>query len=147
MIDRFRGDYRFLSNFWLAFVVLDGIEYRSVEHAYQAAKTLDPTWRSSIRGCPTPGDAKRMGRRVPMRKDWDDVKVDVMLDLLRQKFQHESLRWLLLDTGNEELVEGNDWGDKFWGRCRGEGLNLLGELLMQVRSEIRDPESVNIFTT
>ena len=74
---------------------------------------------------------------MKIRKDWDDVKLDVMLWGIREKFKNEDLRQLLMETGEEELVEGNWWGDKFWGVSNGEGENHLGKILMRVREEVR----------
>lgn len=138
MIDRFSGANRFLSNFWPAKVMLDGVEYPSTEYAYQAAKTIDPVVRKAIAACATPGQAKRAGAKAKTRTDWADVKVSVMRDLLRQKFSQPDLRTRLLDTGNHRLVEGNTWGDVFWGVCNGAGQNHLGKLLMDVRRELRE---------
>jgi ribA/ribD-fused uncharacterized protein len=136
-ICEFVGDYRFLSNFWPVIVTLDGRQYSTVEHAYQAAKTLNPLQREYIREAPTPGNAKRRGRSIDLRTDWEEIKLTVMLALLRQKFDRPDLREALLQTGDAELIEGNTWGDCFWGVCRGKGRNHLGRLLMQVRSEIQ----------
>ena len=136
MIDDFRGEYRWLSNFHLCDVVLDGEIFPSTEHAYQAAKTFLPAERRAIRDAETCGQAKRLGQKVSMRPDWDDVKVDIMRDLLRQKFRHPELREKLLATGRQHLVEGNTWGDVWWGVCEGNGLNHLGWLLMDIREEI-----------
>lgn len=136
-ITEFQGPNRWLSNFWPAQVVFAGISYPTVEHAYQAAKSDVQSEREAICLAKTPGDAKRLGKRVTMRKDWNAVKLDVMLDLLRQKFAIPTLRAKLLATGDLMLVEGNPWGDYFWGVCRGKGENHLGRLLMGVRSEIK----------
>jgi len=136
MIDKFDLDYRFLSNFWLSPVVFEGEVYPSSEHAFQAAKSLDKSVREQIKGCSTPGKAKRMGARVELRSDWETIKDDVMLDVLRDKFKDNDLRERLIATGTKELIEGNTWGDKYWGMVAGEGKNMLGKLLMQVRSEI-----------
>lgn len=136
MITSFTGEFRFLSNFWPARVVLDGLTYPTVEHAYQAAKTLSLAERSTIQRCGSPGDAKRMGTRVYLRDDWESVKLNVMEDLLRQKFGHADLRQKLIATGAQPLVEGNTWGDTFWGMCRDKGQNHLGKLLMQIRDEL-----------
>lgn len=136
-ITDFRGEYRWLSNFHLVDVTYEDEVYPSTEHAYQAAKTFLPAERRAIREAKTCGDAKRLGRKVSMRPDWDEVKIDIMRDLLRQKFSKQELRAKLLETGAQHLVEGNTWGDRFWGVCDGEGENHLGRLLMDVRSEIR----------
>jgi len=137
MIDRFFGEYRFLSNFWPGVVEYEGIRYPSTEHAFQAAKTTDQEERRRIAALPSPRDAKRAGRTVSLRGDWEAIKIDVMLDIVRMKFRHAYLREMLLATGDHELVEGNDWNDAFWGVCRGRGENNLGKILMRVRDEIR----------
>ena len=134
-IESFQGAYRFLSNFWPAEVEYEGLVYPSSEHAYQAAKTIDPEARKAFLDI-KPGQAKRKGRKVVLREDWEDVKLDVMLDLLRAKFSNPELTKMLLDTGDRGLIEGNTWGDQFWGVCKGQGENHLGLLLMQVRDEI-----------
>jgi hypothetical protein len=136
---QFAGEYRFLSNFWLSPVQLDGVMYPTVEHAYQAAKTADVGARRQIQACPTPGQAKRMGRHVPIRPDWESSKLEVMYSLVRQKFRDPELGRRLLATGRDALIEGNEWGDRYWGVCRGTGENHLGRILMRVRQEIAPP--------
>ncbi len=137
MIARFFGQYRWLSNFWLVDVVLDGITYPSVENAYQAAKCLYEEDRERFRTC-APGYAKKLGRKIVIRDDWMDIRVTVMRALLAQKFTPDTeLAKSLLDTGDRELVEGNTWGDRFWGVCYGQGENVLGKLLMEIRAELR----------
>ncbi len=136
-ITSFDGAYGFLSNFYPCDVTMpDGITYPSVEHAFQAQKTEDVAARRGFLDL-TAGQAKRRGRLVHLRPDWDDVKDDVMLTALRLKFADPDLRAKLLITGDAELVEGNTWGDMYWGVCSGHGRNRLGQLLMQVRNEIR----------
>lgn len=138
MISSFFGQYRFLSNFYPASVVLDGETFPTVEHAYQAAKCIDVQSRDAIRLAAGPVIAKRMGRRVKVRPDWDVVRLDVMRSLLKQKFAPDTeCSRLLLSTGDEMLVEGNYWNDTFWGVCNGEGKNWLGVLLMEIRDELR----------
>lgn len=136
-ITSFSGKWHFLSNFYPSYIKLDDKTYDSVEHAYQAAKTEDEEDRNRIRNAPSPGEAKRLGRRVTIRPDWNEVKVDVMLALLRQKFSKSVYKGWLLSTGDAEPVEGNTWGDTFWGVCNGIGENWLGRLIMQVRKESR----------
>lgn len=140
LIYNFTGEYRFLSNFWPCRIVFDRLIYPSVEHAYVAAKTLNPAERAFVRKCClSPGDAKRFGRELTLRRDWDAVKLAVMEDFLRQKFApHTPLAEKLLATGDAKLVEGNTWGDTFWGRCRGKGRNHLGNLLMIIREELKE---------
>lgn len=137
MIGRFQGSYRWLSNFAECVVRLDGVEYPTTEHAYQAAKTLDPVEREHVRSSKTPGVARRRGQKVTLREDWEDVKIPVMQDLLEQKFTKPHYTKLLLKTGNQNLVEGNTWGDQFWGCVDGEGENHLGRLLMKLRETLR----------
>lgn len=139
-IEGFFGEHRWLSNFWPARVTLDGVEYQTLEHAYVAAKTLDSKLREQVRACATPGEAKRLGRTFALRADWDAVKLDVMLMLLREKFRDPALRAKLLATGDARLTEVNHWGDVYWGVCRGAGANHLGRLLMRVRDELRGKE-------
>lgn len=134
-IAEFSGDYRFLSNFFHAYVKYDGWGYNTVENAFQAAKTEDYAQRCDIQSV-SPGEAKRLGRTVTLRPDWEFLKDGIMLDLLRQKFAKEPLRGKLLATGITKLVEGNTWNDRYWGVCEGTGLNKLGELLMKVRAEL-----------
>lgn len=145
-ITAFRGEHRFLSNFYPAEVRMSGMEYPTVEHAFQAAKTTDPNLRWKVRAAGTPGEAKRIGKELALRLDWEEIKLDVMLSLVRYKFTHHpELAEKLLATGNANLVEGNDWGDDFWGACKKgfhgqaplEGQNHLGLILMKVRDELR----------
>ena len=138
-IDRFVGEYRFLSNFWPARVRFEGWEYPTSEHAYQASKTLALKERALVQRQPSPGAAKKAGRRVTLRDDWDELKLDIMLRILRRKFADLELKAKLLATGDAELVEGNTWSDTYWGVDfeTGKGENHLGELLMRVRDELR----------
>lgn len=136
MIDSFKGPYSWLSNFAPAPVVFEGMCFRTVEHAYQAAKTNVLSERERFLKIPLASSAKRAGRHVTLRPDWETVKLHVMLVLLRQKFAVEPWRDYLLNTGDAQIVEGNYWHDTFWGVCNGVGENHLGRLLMQVRSEL-----------
>ncbi len=141
VINSFQGEYFFLSNFFYSPFEFDGEIYSTVEHAFQAAKTFDTEQRQSIRLAASPAQAKQMGRAVQLRPDWEQVKFDIMLALLRLKFSQADLRQKLLDTGDSELIEGNTWGDKVWGcvlyKGQWVGQNHLGKLLMQVRADIR----------
>lgn len=140
-ITRFTGRYRFLSNFWRCDIMLDGVIYPSVEHAYQAAKTVNLEERRKIRDCDSPGDAKRLGRTVSIRRDWDYIRLSVMRELLTYKFKHHpTLAEALKSTGDAELIEGNTWGDTYWGVCNGKGDNNLGKLLMEIRAELEQGE-------
>jgi N-glycosidase YbiA len=132
----FFGEYRFLSNFHPSKVTYDGLDYSSVEHAYQAAKTLDPADRLSIREMQKCGEAKKFGQNVKLRPDWEQIKLSVMEELVKQKFKHKSLKEKLLATGDAYLEETNYWSDSYWGVCNGKGENHLGKILMKVRDEL-----------
>lgn len=137
-ITSFHGEYRFLSNFWPAPVLMDGDMYPTVEHAYVAAKTTDRAVREAIRITEKPGDVKRFGRALVLREDWEDVKLPIMNDLVWLKFLNNvDVKAKLLATGDAELIEGNTWNDTFWGMCKGQGENHLGRILMNVREHLR----------
>src|SRR6266487_3371173 len=118
MIGAFKGRYFFLSNFYPG-----GSETN--EHLYQSEKAQWPDDRQWVLESPTPNIAKRRGRRVQLRPDWEDIKNEVMKRLLVMKFEHGDLAKKLRNTGDEELVEGNTWGDHYWGvdARTGKGLN------------------------
>ena len=140
-ITSFHGPYRFLSNFWMCTVTYEGITFPSSEHAYQAAKTLNINARKSISNCRTAGDSKREGNKLTRRPDWEEVKYQVMLDILTDKFKREPIRSWLKNTGKVGLTEFNTWHDLIWGvcacsKCKNQGQNLLGKALMEVRSKL-----------
>ena len=138
VIDRFSEEYRFLSNFFDAAVEYDRISYPTVEHAFQAQKTEDRGEQRAIAAAGSPGAAKRMGRKVKLRRDWESVKVGIMRELVQLKFTtHPDLAERLLATGDAQLIEGNSWNDNFWGVCGEHGKNWLGRILMEVREELR----------
>lgn len=137
MISRFKGDYFFLSNMYPTVLYINGEIYPSAEHAFQAMKSLDREERLAMSVCRSPEEAKKAGKLVKLRPDWEDVKVNFMKRILEAKFQNKKLADMLIATCGEELVEGNTWGDTFWGVCKGEGKNTLGKLLMEVREEIK----------
>ena len=145
-ITEFKDTTRWLSNFWFVEVRLDGVRYTTVEHAYVAAKTMDLEKRKEIAKIPAPGKVKYAGRKLALRPDWEGVKAQIMLHLLRQKFAvGTQLGEWLEATGVVPIEEGNHWGDIFWGvyvRPDGEriGCNMLGKLIMQVRAENRVPK-------
>ncbi len=129
MIDSFRDEYFFLSNFYPVEIKLDGIVYPNAESAFQAQKTLDVEERRNFSMLKNPVQAKRLGRKVKLRDDWEEVKLDIMTEVVSQKFlQHPHLIEMLLQTGDEELVEGNKWDV-----CKGKGENHLGKILMKIR--------------
>jgi len=140
-VKSFTGKFRWLSNFYPAQVRgVGNFDYPTVEHAYQAAKTTDEhqwVWFASLAMCPRPGDAKRRGQKLILRRDWDAIKLPVMEALLRQKFARGSELAAKLAEIDGEIVEGNYWGDTFWGQCGGLGFNHLGRMLMKIRDELR----------
>ena len=132
MITEFKGEYRWLSNFHPCIIMYEGLEFQSVEAAYQAMKTLDPEIRKMFTTYDA-STAKREGRKIKVRENWNAIKKSIMAELLLIKFQIPELRDKLLATGDEELVEGNWWNDTYWGVCNGVGENHLGKLLMATR--------------
>ena len=143
MITEFDGKYAFLSNFFYAPFVYDGIIYPTNEHFFQAMKTLDQEKRKQIAEARTPGAAKRMGRQVQLREDWEEVKYTVMRVGVERKFDaHPELASKLIATNDCILIEGNSWHDNTWGSCFCSkcaaiaGKNWLGEILMQRRKEL-----------
>lgn len=138
LIDEFRGDYWFLSNFSESEHIVLGIKYPTVEHSFQAMKSTDPLEMYKVAQLPTPKEAKKYGRQVDLRPDWENIKITVMKICVMSKFiQNHDLAVRLVKTGSADLVEGNDWNDTFWGICNGEGQNHLGEILMYTRNQLR----------
>jgi ribA/ribD-fused uncharacterized protein len=132
IIGKFRGDYRWLSNFYIH----DEENQLAVEHHYLAAKTTNVHDYRAIITAGSPANAKKISKTLPVRYDWDEVKLTVMEHLIREKFGMSL--WLerkLRETEGALIVEGNTWGDKFWGVCDGEGENHLGKIIMRVRDE------------
>lgn len=156
VIDRFEGPYFFLSNFYEFPITYFGDRYPSTENAYQAAK-VDPTVRDKPCADKTgklrhwfehltlpPGKSKKLGRILPLRDGWDKgIKDTVMKEVLAIKFSDPQLQKWLLDTGDAKLIEGNWWGDTYWGVCEGMGLNKLGIALMYLRTRIRLENALN----
>ena len=156
MINSFTGRWAFLSNFYSCKITYQGITYPSVEHCYVAMKVKDDQIingqfypsadvRELVARVSTPDQVKRFGRTLKLRKDWDDVKLGFMEWCLREKFKDPKLKEMLLQTGDEELVESNYWHDNVWGictceKCGNKGENHLGKLLMKIRSEIKGEE-------
>jgi len=138
----FSGEHRFLSNFWPSPVRLlvpgeqhEPVIFPSVEHAYQAAKKPHQMRHALL--LMSAGEAKRAGRKGILPAGWDATKVEIMRGLLKEKFAPQTeLSRMLLSTGEADIIEGNQWGDTFWGVCRGVGLNTMGRLLMARRAEL-----------
>lgn len=156
MINIFRDENYFLSNFYPCLVVKDNIKYPSVEHYYVAMKTNAPIithenkkyrlndFRKMISELKYPGMVKKIGKKIPIREDWDTEKINIMKYGIREKFKDSNLKNKLINTKNEELVEGNWWHDNYFGNCfcdnckNKKGKNKLGKLIMEIRDEIND---------
>lgn len=154
VIDKFFGDYRFLSNFYpspmTVPVIYDGINHKeqeavrvhyidfpTVEHAYVACKSNSPEIQKFVATLDGAGAVKRYGRKIPLRPDWEQVKLNIMRMLVRKKFfTHDDLAFQLMQTHDAQLIEGNTWGDTYWGVCKGVGENNLGKILMAIRDEL-----------
>ena len=139
IIDRFTKEagYEFLSNFYRSTVRYDGVLYPTVEHAYQASKTNDPALREIIRKSPGPMEAKKLGKGLQLHPNWNEVRIDIMRKLIKEKFDNPFLGHLLLKTGDAKLVMNNLFNDKFWGVYKGQGENWLGKILMETREQLR----------
>lgn len=134
IIDSFREEYAFLSNFYPAKVTYNGYTYQTSEHAFAAAKATNKADHDHIANAITPSIAKRRGGKVAYRSDWNQVRATIMSEIVYHKFdQHPELYAKLKATGSAVLVEGNWWKDTYWGVCRGVGENMLGKILMIVR--------------
>ncbi len=137
-ITSFQGEYRWLSNFWACPFKHEGFLFPTAEHAFQLAKCTNPQDAQKIANAPTPGQAKKLARRVPLRPDWDRVKLPIMFSIVHSKFKVPELRDKLIATGDAMLIGGNTWNDKYWGQSPlGTGENYLGRILMAVRDEAR----------
>jgi len=160
MISRFIGKYRCFSNFEPASVQFENLTYPTVEHAFVAAKSRDKTFRRDIAMTPATkvGQVKKWGRTINLRSDWDRIKLQVMEELLLQKFNKYTNYYahkLLLETKEQLIVEGNYWHDNFWGNClcrncmKMEGKNHLGLILMKVREflSLHDDGCINLEIT
>ncbi len=142
MINEFKNEYRFLSNFFPSPFVYEDISYPTVEHFFQAQKTLDNAERLRISRCRTPGIAKREGRKLILRQDWEQVKDSIMILGLMYKFiKYPDLAKKLKQTAGKHLEEGNTWGDTYWGvdLKTKVGKNILGQLLIVVRNTLATP--------
>jgi ribA/ribD-fused uncharacterized protein len=136
VISEFKGHNFFLSNFYISTVVYGGLTFTSSEAAFQSAKVIDLSIKRHFTEL-SPSEAKALGRLVRLRDDWEEVKYEVMKEIVRDKFNRSNkLKCRLIDTGNAELIEGNTWNDEVWGVHNGKGSNWLGKILMEIRQEI-----------
>lgn len=131
-----KDDYAFLSNYYPCKIVdreYPGIIYNSVEAAFQAAKVKEEKVRREFSSL-EPNFAKKKGRKINFRPDWEQVKDSIMEYYCRQKFSNPELRAKLMNV-TEPIVEDNWWNDTYWGRCNGIGENKLGQILTKIREE------------
>ena len=137
MITAFLEGYFFLSNYYEVSITYNGITYQNNEAAFQAQKSTTPEAFKDL----NPTEAKKLGRQVSLRLDWESVKVKVMQEIVHEKFsQNPDLAHRLIDTGDEYLEEGNTWGDRVWGVVNGQGANLLGQILMAERKKLQNKD-------
>lgn len=147
-IDNFRGKYACFSNFHDSKILINGVIWLTVEHAFQANKTFDKGWQGKILSAASPTDTKRLSKELKaaglQRPDWQEVNIPIMFSLVLLKFTlFAEYRRILLETNEEEIIEGNWWHDNFWGDCRCDrckdipGLNNLGKILMMARRYLR----------
>jgi ribA/ribD-fused uncharacterized protein len=132
----FKNNFYFLSNMFPCRVEYKGVAYSCAESAFQAQKDISKAETfATLNGY----EAKRLGRRVNLRPDWDTVKLYIMYEIVTEKFrQNPALAKALLNTTGIRLVEDNTWNDKYWGKCNGVGENYLGRILMRVRRELNN---------
>jgi ribA/ribD-fused uncharacterized protein len=141
IIKQFQNEYRWLSNFAPAEVILDGITYASVEHAYMSAKSDEIKWKTFCADAKnSPAAVKKESKLLKLRSDWEKIKINVMEDCVRQKMRQEPYRSKLLATGSAIIQEGNTWKDMFWGidLHTGNGFNHLGKIIMKIRTELQN---------
>lgn len=142
-IQIFDGEHAFLSNFYECAVLYNNRMFSSSEAAFQSEKCIEEAEKDKFINL-TPFASKKLGKKIQIRPDWEDVKEQIMYDIVYAKFsQNQDLKDKLLATDNTYLVEGNYWRDQFWGVCPEngnpgiDGLNVLGQILMRVRAELR----------
>jgi len=138
-ITSFDGNYSFLSNFYYHDIKLaNGLIYPTNEHAFQSLKCMYSWQAEMVRLAKTPSKAKRLGRSYVKVSNWESIKVGLMYQINMTKFKDPVLKELLLNTGDMPIIEGNYWGDIFWGQSPiGIGENHLGKILMNIRKELR----------
>lgn len=133
----FRKEFWFLSNMYPCEIRVNGLVFTCAEACFQSFKTTDLEARKAFQGIDG-FQAKKLGRKVQLRSDWNKIRLDVMEAVVKAKFrQHPDLFYKLLVV-DDVIVEDNTWNDTFWGKCNGKGYNNLGRILMKVRAELRD---------
>lgn len=137
-INSFSGKYHFLSNFYYSPFVYNEFTYPTAEHTYQSSKAITTSDWQLIATASSPGLCKKLGRKIKIKPNWNDIKLLIMADIIINKFsQNFELSYMLIDTYPRLLIEGNTWNDTFWGQCPvGRGKNWLGEILMEYREQL-----------
>ena len=135
VINSFDGEYDFLSNFYECPILWKGNLYRNSESIYQSYKTLDNVPFDFTKT--TGSQSKKISKKLNVRPDWNKIKFDLMYEICQEKFnQNTDIAQKLMNTGDAILIEGNYWGDTYWGKCNGVGQNNLGKILMKIREEL-----------
>ena len=135
VINSFDGEYDFLSNFYECPILWKGNLYRNSESIYQSYKTLNNVPFDFTKT--TGSQAKKISKKLNVRPDWNKIKFDLMYEICQEKFnQNTDIAQKLMNTGDAILIEGNYWGDTYWGKCNGVGQNNLGKILMKIREEL-----------
>lgn len=142
----FLGNRYFLSNGYECPLTYEGIEYPSAEAAYNAQKSEDIEIRNQFCNL-TWKQARELGQKIKLRDGWDGMRDEIMLNVIRAKFENHELRERLLQTKDEHLEEVNDFGDTYWGTVDGIGENKLGKILMKVREELYRKEYLLVLKT
>lgn len=151
MICQFRGEYYFLSNLYPCHLQYDDMDFLSLEHAYLYLKYNNNDFRYKCLSDIPANILKKSTTGLTLTKDWNSIKIHTMYELLKIKFNNEPYKSLLLDTSNQNIVEGNNWNDTFWGvdinTTPNYGENHLGRLIMKVRDELNgiNKKKISIF--
>lgn len=145
MIKEFKNQYFFLSNFYECPIYYNKLVFCNAEAAFQAQKAIDEKEQYKFINL-NASQARKLGKTIVLRKDWEEVKDNIMYEIVKRKFTvNKELQQKLIDTKDEELVEGNWWHDTYWGidSKTGIGKNKLGKILMKVREEVKSSNAIN----
>lgn len=145
MIKEFKNQYFFLSNFYEYPIYYNKLVFCNAEAAFQAQKVINKKDQYKFINL-NASQARKLGKTVQLRKDWEEIKDNVMYEIVKRKFTiNKELQQKLLETKEEELVEGNWWHDTYWGvdSKTGIGQNKLGKILMKVREEVKNNNAIN----
>lgn len=145
MIKEFKNQYFFLSNFYEYPIYYNKLVFCNAEAAFQAQKVINEKDQYKFINL-NASQARKLGKTVQLRKDWEEIKDNIMYEIVKRKFTiNKELQQKLLETKEEELVEGNWWHDTYWGvdSKTGIGQNKLGKILMKVREEVKNNNAIN----